>query len=94
MNNQDRTFYSHEAEVRSGRKNIALLVLALGVGAAAALLFAANTGQKTREDLAHGLEQGISKGHDILDPTLKRLEKELAELRKTVEDKVGEQRQA
>ena len=55
----NRTYYSHKAEVRSGRKNTALLVLALGVGAVVALLFTPNTGQKTRKDLTHGLEQGV-----------------------------------
>jgi gas vesicle protein len=35
-----------------------MLVLALG-GAAAGLMFAPNTGQKTREDLTHSLEQGV-----------------------------------
>ncbi len=94
MSNNDRTYYSHQAELRSGRKNVALLVLALGVGAAAALLFAPHSGHKTREDLTHSLEQGVSKGHEMMDPTLKRLEKELVELRQHVEDKVDERLKA
>ena len=61
----NRTYYSHDAEIRSARRNTALVVLALslgaGVGAAAGLMFAPNTGQKTREDLTHGLEQGVKK---------------------------------
>lgn len=93
---ENRTYYSHEAEVRAARKNAALIVLALSVGAsigaAAGLMFAPNSGHKTREDLTnsieHGLEQGIHKGHEMVDPTLKRIEKELADLRKNVEDKV------
>ena len=88
MNNENRTFYSHESEVRSERKNAAMMVLALGVGAAMGLIFAPNTGQKTRENLTHSLEHGVSEGHDLAEPLLKRLEKELAELRQKIEDKV------
>jgi len=98
----NRTYYSHDSEVRSARKNTALIVLALGVGvgvgAAAGLMFAPSSGQKTREDLTNsleqGLEQGISKGHEMVDPTLKRIEKDLADLRKNVEGKVEERRKA
>ena len=98
----NRTYYSHEAEMHAARRNAALIVLALsigaGVGTAVALLFAPTSGQHTREGLTHGLEhsleQGISKGHDMVDPTVKRLEKELAELRKSVEDKLDERRKA
>ena len=102
MDTNNRTYYSHEAEDRSTRRTTALIVLALsigaGVGAAAGLMFAPNTGQKTREDLTHGLEhsieQGVNKGHEVVDLTLKRMEKELAELRKNVEDKVDGRRNA
>lgn len=76
------------------RKNSALVVLALGVGAAVALMFAPNSGKKTREDLTHGLEEGINKGHDLAEPALKRMEKELAELRQKLEEKVEEVRKA
>ena len=61
MDNNNRTYYSHKAELRSGRKNAAMLVLALGVGAAAGLMFAPKTGHKTRQDLTHGLELGVKK---------------------------------
>ena len=88
MENNNRTFYSHKAEVRSERKNAALVVLSLGVGAAIALMFAPNTGQKTRENLTHSLEHGVSEGHDLAEPMLKRLEKELSELRQKIEDQV------
>ncbi|MBZ0318816.1 MAG: YtxH domain-containing protein [Anaerolineae bacterium] len=96
----NRTYYSHKAEVRAARKNTALVVLAFsigaGLGAVAGLIFAPTSGQKTRDELAssleHGLEQSVSKGHEMVDPTLKRIEKELVELRKKVEDKVDELR--
>jgi gas vesicle protein len=102
MDTNNRTYYSHESEERAARRNTALIVLALsvgaGVGAAAGLMFAPNTGQKTREDLTHGLEhsveQGISKGHEMIDPALKRLEKDMAELRKNVEEKLDDRRKS
>jgi len=58
---KNRTYYSHHAEGRAARKHKALLVLAFGVGAAAGLMLAPNSGQKTREDLTHGFEQGVKK---------------------------------
>ena len=94
MDNNNRIYYSNNAKMHSIRKNSALIVLALGIGAAIALMFAPNSGEKTREDLAHGLEQGVNKGHDMTDPTLKRLEKEMAELRQKLEEKVDEVRKA
>ena len=88
MDNNNRTYYSHEAEIRSSRKIGALVLLGLGVGAAVALLLAPNSGEKTREDLTHSIEQGVNKGQDLAEPVLKRMEKELAELRQKVEEKV------
>ncbi len=84
----NRTFYSHAAELRSNRKNTALVAFALGIGAAVALLLAPNSGEKTREDLTNSIEQGVNKGQDLAGPALKRLEKELAELRQKFEEKV------
>ena len=102
MDDKNRTYYNHEAALRAARTNTALVVLALGigagVGAAAGLMFAPSSGRKIRDDVTHGfehgLEQGVNKGHEIVDPTLKRIEKELAELRQKVEDKVDERRKA
>ena len=88
MDNNNRTYYSHEAEIRSSRKTVALVLLALGIGVAVALLLAPNSGEKTREDLTHSIEQGVNKGQDLAEPVLKRMEKELAELRQKVEEKV------
>jgi gas vesicle protein len=98
----NRTYYSHAAEMQAARRNAALIILALtigaGVGTAVALLFAPSSGEKTREGLTHGLEQSfehsVNKGHEMVDPTVKRVEKELAELRKNVEDKLEERRKA
>lgn len=71
----NRVYYSHEAQVHAARKNTALVVLALsvgaGIGAAVGLMFAPNTGQRTREDLAHGLEQGVKNLEDKVDEARK-----------------------
>ena len=71
----NRVYYSHDAEVHAARKNAALVVLALsvgaGIGAAAGLMFAPNTGQKTREDLTHSLEQGVKNLEDKVEEARK-----------------------
>lgn len=94
----NRTYYSRQAETRASRKNTALMALALGVGvgvgAAAGLMFAPISGQKMREGLGHSIEEGINRGHEIVDPIVKRLEKEVAELRQNIEDQLKDQRKA
>jgi len=57
----NRTSYRHATGGRAARKNTALLILAFGIGAAAGVMFGPNSSQKTREDPAHGLEQGAKK---------------------------------
>lgn len=102
MDNNNRTYYNHETAMRESRRNTALIVLALGigagVGAAAGLMFAPSSGQKIRDELTHGLEhsleQGVSKGHEIVDPALKRMEKEVADVRQQLEDRVEEARKS
>jgi gas vesicle protein len=90
----NRTYYSREAEERAARdKSVATLVFlafGLGVGAALALLFAPKAGDKVREDLAHGMEEGLNSGREAVGPALKRLEKEFAELRKKVDERVSD----
>lgn len=90
--NTDRTYYSHDAEVRALRTRTVLtaifLILGLSVGAAVALLFAPTTGKKARHDLAQGVEDGLRAGRDSLEPVVKRLEKEFSDLRKNVEERM------
>jgi len=70
-----RTYYSHEAEAHAARKNAALVVFALsvgaGIGAVAGLMLAPNTGQKTRNDLAHSFEQGVKNLEDKVEEARK-----------------------
>jgi gas vesicle protein len=81
MNNNDRIYYSHNAQMAAMRKitGLTLLCLAfgLGIGSVLALLFAPASGSKTRHDLVESAE-----------PMVKRLEEQFTELRKNVEDRL------
>jgi gas vesicle protein len=90
----NRTYYSRDAEERAARdKSVAtlvFLVFGLGIGTVLALLFAPKPGEKVREDIAHGVEEGLNSGREAVGPALKRLEKEFADLRKKVDDRIGD----
>ncbi len=94
--NNNRTYYSREAEVRVARDKAVLtfifLAFGLGVGTALALLFAPHPGKEIRDELAHAMEEGLNSGREAVNPTLKRLEKEFSELRKKVDDRISEMR--
>ena len=81
-----RIYYSHEAETQAMRRmtlwTVFLLALGLGVGAVIALLYAPKEGEKMRHQLAKNIEEGISSGQDALEPAMKKLEKEMGELRR------------
>lgn len=91
-----RIYYSQEAETKAMRQitmlTVLWLALGLGVGAVMALLFAPKAGKKTRHSLTKNLEEGFSSGQDALDPMVKRLEKEMGELRDSVEDRFAKLR--
>ncbi len=91
--NNDRIYYSHDAEKHAqrdmGKSMLFRLMLGLGIGAALALLFAPSSGKKTRTDLAKTVEDGLTTGRDAVEPIAKRVEEELGDLRKNVEDRVA-----
>jgi gas vesicle protein len=93
MMNNDRVYYSHDAETHAKRELIALamftLMLGLGIGATLALLFAPSSGQKARHDLAQGMGKDWENGRDAVDPMVKRLEDKFGELLKQVEDRLS-----
>jgi gas vesicle protein len=91
-----RTYYSREAEMRDAREKAALtfvfLLLGLGIGTALALLFAPRPGSEIRDELSHATEGALNQGRDAVNPALKRLEKEFADLRKRVDDRISDMR--
>jgi gas vesicle protein len=92
----DRIYYSREAEARATRQRaiaiITFLALGLGIGAALALLFAPKSGAKTREDISKSMEEGLERGGEATTHALKQLSKDLAELRKTFEERFESRR--
>jgi gas vesicle protein len=94
MMNNDRVYYSRDAETHAKREMTAVttlaLALGLGIGAIAALLFAASSGKKTRQDLARSMEKGWEDGRDAVAPVVKRFEENLGELRNNVEERISQ----
>jgi gas vesicle protein len=92
MMNNDRVYYSHDAETQAKRETIALTMLALtlglGIGALMALLFAPSSGKKARHDLAKSMGQDWENGRDGVDPLVQRLEEKFSVLLKNIEERV------
>jgi gas vesicle protein len=90
--NTDRIYYSHDAEMNAmrDRRMLSLVFLAfgLGIGITLALLFAPTSGKKTRHELTRSVEEGLHTGRENVEPLVKRLEEEFAELRKNVEERL------
>jgi gas vesicle protein len=84
--NSDRIFYSRDAETQVMRKMALLALLCLtsglGIGAALALLFSPASGKTNRHELAKGIEDGLQASRNSVEPLVKRVENELADLRK------------
>jgi gas vesicle protein len=78
---QQRTFYSDEAKQRVRRETTfvlgVVLALGVGIGTAIAMLFAPQSGDETREEIAHAT-----------DGTVKKLEKQFNHLREQVEERL------
>ncbi|MBN1920963.1 MAG: YtxH domain-containing protein [Anaerolineae bacterium] len=92
MTNNDRVYYSHNAEIQVRREIIVLttltLTLGLGIGAMLALLFAPSSGEKARHNLVQGIEEEWGNDRDTVDPMVKRLEEKFGEMLKNVEERV------
>jgi gas vesicle protein len=95
MMNNDRVYYSHDAETQAKREMTAFTMLALtlglGIGAMLALLFAPSSGKKARRDLARSMGEDWENGRDAVAPLVKRLEGNFGELLKKVEERVTHQ---
>jgi len=92
MMNNDRVYYSHDAETLAKREMTALTMLALtlglGIGALLALLFAPSSGKKARHDLAKSMGEDWENGRDAVDPMVKRLEEKFGKLLKNFEERI------
>ncbi len=86
----ERVYYSHEAEIHAMRETARLMVLCLmvglGIGAALTLLFAPTPSKKIRENLTKMVGQRWDNGREAIEPMVKRIEKEFDGLQKTVEE--------
>jgi len=90
--NTDRIYYSRDAELQAARDKtllaVVLMAIGLGVGAALALLFAPASGVETRNEISHKFEAGVNDGRETVEPMMKRLEHEIADLRQRFQDRV------
>lgn len=90
--NNDRIYYSHDAEIHAMRDRslliLVFLTVGLGIGAVLALLFAPSSGKTTRRDLAESVEGGLNTGRETIEPMVKRLEDQFNELRKNIEERL------
>ena len=88
--NNERIFYSHDAEMHAMRVRtvitLVFLTFGLAIGAVLALLFAPASGKATRHELAKSVEEGMRTGRETVEPIIKQAEKDLSELRKNVEE--------
>lgn len=72
--------------------NLVWFLVGLGTGTAVTLLYAPQTGKKTRRELSKNIESTLDDGQDAIEPVVKRLEKEISELRSTLEDQMSKLR--
>jgi gas vesicle protein len=88
-----RIYYSQEAEAKAMRRmtmmTVMWLALGLTIGTIMALLYAPTAGEKTRKNLTKNLGEGWKDSQDAIEPVINRLEKEMGELRQTVEDRIA-----
>jgi len=88
--NDDRIYYSHDAEIQAMRKMTRLMALCLiaglGIGAVVALLFAPSSTRKVRDDLARAVGQGWDNGREAIEPLVKRAGEEFGKMQKNVEE--------
>jgi gas vesicle protein len=91
MMNQ-RIYYSREAELQAKREATVRTLLFLGIGMAVggilALLFAPESSKGSGRDLAGTLEDAYESGRDTAGRAMERLQRDLNDLRKQVEDRL------
>ncbi|MDX2077102.1 MAG: YtxH domain-containing protein [bacterium] len=90
--NNERIYYSRDAEMRVARQKTLLTLICLsaglGIGAVLALLFAPESGEKTRKELAQNIGESVNNGRESLEPVIKKLEDQFNDFRKNVEERL------
>jgi hypothetical protein len=86
----ERVYYSHQAEIHAVHEMTKLmvfcLILGLGIGAVITLFFSPTSGRKVRDGLTKMAGESWNNGREAVEPMVKRVEKELDGLQKTVEE--------
>jgi gas vesicle protein len=72
--------------------SILSLLVGVGIGAMMALLNAPTSGKRTRRKLTRKMEDGLDSGQEAIEPVVKKLEKEVGELRHTLEERLAKLR--
>lgn len=93
MSEQQRIYYSREAEMQARREQtiaiILFMSLGVAIGALLAMLFSPTSGSKMRAEIASALEERLGGGRDVTQRAMERLEDQIKELRRRVEDRLG-----
>jgi gas vesicle protein len=92
----DRIYYSRDAELRANRDRTmavgVFLVFGLGIGAILALLLAPKSGEQVRHEISHAFAGELAEGREESAKAVRRLEKDISDLRKNVEDRLKDLR--
>lgn len=91
--NKSRMFRSHESEAQVMRRitmwSVLSLIVGVGVGMLVALLYAPTSGKRMRRNLTWRMEDGLDSGQEVIEPVVKKLEKEVGGLRHTLEERIA-----
>ena len=89
MSNNNRMYYSREAEELAHRqkrvRSLTLLAVGAGAGAVTTLLMSPDTTEKVRELMSSAFEEGFDRGRGSVNEAIEQLEKEYPKLRERVE---------
>lgn len=94
MDQNQKRAVDHPAGRENRARVVVSLLLGLGAGAGGALLFAPDSGHKTRAGLAHAIEERLQSGRKTLEPALKRVQTEFETLRHKADLRLSKIRQA
>ena len=88
--NNERIYYSHEAQLRVMRSIAGLvlfsLAVGLAIGATIATILSRSSAKQLRANFVKVVEEGLSRGRAGVKPALERLDEEFSELRTNVSE--------